>query len=223
MTYVPNGSYTVEATLASAVADDATFTTGYPTGTTTETFSNGHYKAGSGKVVINDLDSWSDADPGIEVTTFGASAITFTNRTGASIPAGTKVRVGLLTWQAPPIVLTVPFASMVTLANGDLVTDLVPGIAGYITHVEWLQGKAVSTASKLATINVEIGSTDLTGGVVSLTSALCTPLGKVIAGTRVTANNRLERNSKISVEATSVTAFVEGDGALRIKIQPDVL
>jgi len=223
MTYVPNGSYVVEATLASAVADDATFTTGYPTGTTTESFSNGNYKAGSGKVIINDLDSWADADPGIEVTTFGASTITFTNRTGATLAAGSKVRVGLLTWQGPPRDIIVPFASMVTLANGDLVTDLVPGIAGYITHVEWVQGKAVTTASKLATINVEIGTTDLTGGVVSLTSALCTPLGKVIAGTRVTAANRIERNSKVSVEATSVTAFAEGDGYLRIKIQPDVL
>ena len=223
MTYVPNGSYTVEATLASAVADDGTFTVGYPTGTTTETFSTGNYKAGSGKVVVNDTDSWSDADPGIEVTTFGASTITLTNRTGATLAAGAKVRVGLLTWQGAPRDIVIPFATMVTLANGDLVTDLVPGIAGYITHVEWVQGKAVTTGSKLATINVEIGTTNLTGGVVSLTSALCTPLGTIIAGTRVTANNRIERNSKVSVEASSVTAFVEGDGYLRIKVQPDVL
>ena len=41
-------------------------------------------------------------------------------------------------------------------------------------------------------------------------------LGKVIAGTDITANNAFDDTDTISVEAASVTAFAEGEGALLI-------
>jgi hypothetical protein len=70
----------------------------------------------------------------------------------------------------------------------------------------------------LASLNLEINAVNLTGGVISLTSANCTPLGAVIAGTAITANNTFGATDTISVEASSVTAFVEGEGVLLLTL-----
>lgn len=81
----------VSAVLASAVADDATFTIAYPTGLTATDLrgsTGGDLTVGDGAYGI-----WEQADPGFEVTTYGASTITITNRSGISWPAGQTVRV----------------------------------------------------------------------------------------------------------------------------------
>ena len=108
----------------------------------------------------------------------------------------------------------------ITLANitgaGDVVTGVIPGFAGRVVRTEFVTGTPVTTGSKLATLNVEIGTTNVTGGEVALTSALCTPLGARIAGTAVTAANTFLATDTISVEAASVTAFSEGSGFLLI-------
>lgn len=108
---------------------------------------------------------------------------------------------------------------MTDIADGDLVTTFTPGFPGVITKTYWVQNYAVTTADKLSTLNLEIGTTNLTGGAVSLTSAACTPVGKVIAGTAVTAGNRFDADDTISVEAASTTAFIEGDGALIVEYE----
>ena len=221
MTYVPKSGFTLEHTIASDVADDATFTTAYPSGSAQGDFDSGNYKAGEGHIMVAENTKWSDADPGIEFTTFGASTITFTNRTGATLTAGTKIRVWLPVWATAPIFMVFPI-SLASVADGDVVTNIRPGVNGYITHVEFVTGVAVTTGSKLSTLNLEIGTTNLTGGAVALTSAALTPKGARVAGTRITANNRILRASTLSVEASSTTAFAEGDGFLIVKIQPDV-
>lgn len=109
---------------------------------------------------------------------------------------------------------TFPVNAMTALANGDWITNFIPGFAGRIVALGWLQGTAVTTASKAATINAEIGTTDLTGGVVSLTSAACTPRGKFIAGTAVTGGNVFTETDTISIEISGVTSFAEGDGLI---------
>jgi hypothetical protein len=114
----------------------------------------------------------------------------------------------------------VPFyMNMAEIAAGDLMTNYVPGFNGKIEEVYWVQMKAVTTAAKLASINLEIGTTDLTGGVVALTSALCTPQGVKVAGSAVTANNVFTATDAISIEASAVTAFVEGSGWLILKLR----
>lgn len=226
MTYVPNKVFTTSHVIAADVADDATFTIAYPTSPSTTTqldYNAGQYKEGTGKFVVNGSTVWNEADPGIEVTTFGASTITLTNRTGATLAAGDAVLVGLSVWATQPEIYCFPVYAMAGVSAADVVTDMRPGVDGYITFVEWVQGVPVTTAAKLATLNLEIGTTDLTGGTVALTSAACTPLGKVIAGSRITANNRVTKASKVSIEAASVTAFVEGAGTIKIHIQKDVL
>lgn len=223
MTYVPQAGYQIaEFTLGSALADDGTVEVSYPTGSTQATFAKGLYKAGEGHVMLNNNDKLEDADPGVSFT-FGASTITITNLSGASIPAGTKVLGWLPVWASQPVVLTLPVFALAGVSAADVVTTINPGIDGYITYVEWVQGVPVTTAAKAATLNLEIGTTNVTGGTVALTSAACTPLGKVIAGSAITAENRLEKGDTLSVEASSVTAFVEGSGSLLVYVQRDVL
>lgn len=222
MTYVPNGGYRVTHYIASDVTDTSTFTVAYPSGTTLLDFNAGLYKEGEGHCIVADQNKWDDADPGIGFTTFGASNITLTNNTGATLAAGTKVEVYIPTWVSAPLFITVPI-SLASVTAADVVTEIRPGVAGYITHMEFVTGVAVTTAAKAATLNAEIDTTNVTGGTVELTSAACTPKGARIASARITAANRLEKTSKLSIEAASVTAFAEGDGWLLIKLQPDVL
>lgn len=111
----------------------------------------------------------------------------------------------------------------VTLAQitgaGDVLTDYTVGHAFKILTVDAVVDKVVTTGSKAASLNVEIGSTNVTGGVVALTSANCTPLGAKVAGSAVTAANTGTATDTISIEAASVTAFVEGEIILLIGIQ----
>lgn len=70
-------------TLTAAVADDATFTVAYPTGTVQATLLG---STGGKMVRDNDL-SYAQGASGFTAV-FGASNITVTNTTGASLPAG---------------------------------------------------------------------------------------------------------------------------------------
>lgn len=101
----------------------------------------------------------------------------------------------------------------------DVLTNYTPGFAFKILSVDSRVTTAVTTAAKLASLNVEINATNLTGGVVDLTSANCTPLGAAIAGTAVTAANTGSATDTISIEASGVTAFAEGAVVLLVRIQ----
>lgn len=109
------------------------------------------------------------------------------------------------------------FIDMTLIADGDLVTTFTPGFAGTITKFFWVQESPVTTGSKASDLNLEIGTTDLTGGVISLTSAACTPLGKVINGTAITDDNTFGDTDTISIEASSTTTFIEGSGTMVIE------
>lgn len=205
-------------TLAAAVADDGTFTVAYPSGTSQLSFNAG--LAGTGHyAILNDNDRWTYADPGINLS-FGASEITVTNRSGYSWAAGTTVELFFDRQDGNDVMLlTIPLPLLADITAADVVTEVRPGVYGTIEDVQFVQMKAVTTASKLATLNLEIDTTDVTGGVIALTSATCTPMGKVIAGTAITGNNTLTPESKLSVEASAVTAFSEGSGYLLVRIR----
>lgn len=112
-------------------------------------------------------------------------------------------------------ILTIPIA-LANIADGDVLTTFTPGFAGNIQKISFAVGVPVTTAGDGTTLNIEIGTTNLTGGVVTLTSANCTPLGAVIDGTAITAANSFGDSDTISIEASSTTAFAEGDGYLLI-------
>lgn len=221
MAFTRNKGANAVVVLGSAVADAGTFTVAYPTGFSQLSFNAGLAKYGSSKMVVNGNDVVTEGSGGIAIS-FGASEITVTNNTGAALAAGSRLDLFFAQWASNRVMtIQVPIALAAITGAGDVVTEMRPGVLGYITNVEWLQGRPVTTAAKAATLNLEIDTTNLTGGTVALTSAACTPLGARIAGSQITANNRLTVESKLSVEAASVTAFAEGDGFLAITIRLD--
>lgn len=160
---------------------------------------------------------------------YAASAGTVSQRVGIELGDGeimvqpqetVLVRAGAA--KAQSIVCLVPNILMSTIADGDLVTNITPGFAGRIKKVYWVQDVPVTTAAKLSTLNLEIGAVNVTGGEVALTSAACTPKGKVIAGAAVTALNIFSATDTISVEAASTTSFVEGSGSLYVVLEADL-
>ena len=100
------------------------------------------------------------------------------------------------------------------IADGDVITEFVPGFSGSIQKIFAVVTDPVTTSGKATTLNAEIGSTNLTGGVLALTSANCTPMGKVNNATAVTGNNSFSDTDSISIEASSTTAFAEGEISL---------
>lgn len=102
------------------------------------------------------------------------------------------------------------YTPLADIADGDLLTSFVPGFAGTLVAFDaWVQ-KAATTAAKASTLNLEIDTTNVTGGSLALTSANCTPKGVKVAGTAITAANTFTSTQAISIEAASTTAFVEG-------------
>lgn len=104
-------------------------------------------------------------------------------------------------------------------AAGDVLTNYAPGYAFKLEKFDFRVGKPVTTAAKAASFNLEIGTTDLTGGVIALTSANCTPMGAAVAGTAITANNVGTAASNFSIEASAVTQFTEGNGWFLVAIR----
>ncbi len=114
-----------------------------------------------------------------------------------------------------PLVL----ASMTTAA-ADLVTNYVLGHKFKILKVSFVTTTLGTGTSASQVINLEIGTTNVTGGVLTLLLADTTPLGKVTAATAITALNEGTETDSISVEvAASGTVFTAGSGALLIEIQ----
>jgi hypothetical protein len=212
---------TITTVLAAAVTNTNTFTVSYPTGTTQATFTQG--LAGSNSyMVVNGNDKYlaAAAGAGTFAISYGASTITITNNTGLTLAAGASITFQFELVDGNDVeILSFPIALATITVAGDVVTDFRPGFAGTIEDISFVVGTPVTTAAKLATLNVEIGSTDLTGGLVALTSALATPLGKVIGGSAITANNTFTADQVISVEASAVTAFVEGTGTLYVRVR----
>lgn len=75
-------------TLTTAVADTATFTVAYPTGFDQAALTG----STGGEVAVGENDVWDQADPGFDFS-FGASNITVTNNTGATLAANTELKI----------------------------------------------------------------------------------------------------------------------------------
>jgi hypothetical protein len=103
------------------------------------------------------------------------------------------------------------------IADGDLVTNYVLGYKFKILKFDVRCLKAVTTGAKASTLNLEINTTNLTGGVVLLAGTYA--LGAAQAGSAVTGNNTGSATDSISIEASATTAFVEGQFELIISVQ----
>lgn len=108
--------------------------------------------------------------------------------------------------------------SLIIPASGDLVTGWTPGYAGRIVSLDWTTQIVGAGAGASITMNAEIGTTNVTGGVVTITLATSTPAGTRIAGTAVTAANAFTDTDTISLEVVVGTAFTAGSGFLELGI-----
>ena len=108
---------------------------------------------------------------------------------------------------------------LANIADGDILTGYVPGFAGSIESIQFFVTDPVTAPDKATKINLEIAGTDLTGGVLSLTSANCTPLGNRVAATAITGANVFTAAQAIDIEAADTTAFTEGEGVLIITLK----
>lgn len=115
--------------------------------------------------------------------------------------------------------ISIPITLVQITGAADVLTTYTPGYKFKILGVDARVVEVATTVGKAVSLNLEIGTTDLTGGVVALTSANCTPLGAAIAGSAVTGNNTGTAADTVSIEASSVTAFAEGAVVLLIRIQ----
>lgn len=204
----------IELTPSAAVDTDETMEFTYPSGNASRYAKSGE------KLVISGLQNILDAGASTFTLSYGASSVTVTYKASTSIPAGTKVAIQLPLTPKVGIVKVPFFVNLSAITGaGDVVTSYVPGFNFKILALDWVQANPVTTAAKAASLNAEIGATDVTGGVIALTSAAATPLGKVINGTAVTGANTGDADDAISIEASSVTAFSEGSGTIVLTLQ----
>jgi hypothetical protein len=226
MPYTPDAGAVVPAfALPADWAAAGTITVAYPTGFTQGSFTAGVAGPNGSYIIKNNNDKVNEdlsAATGIGFS-FGASLVTLTNNTGATIVAGTLISV-FMNQQDGNTAETLAFPiELASVTAADIVAAFRPGLDGYIENVEFVVNKPVTTGSKLASLNPKINSTAVTGGVVALTSALATPMGARIAGSQVTALNRITKKDSLSVTAASVTAFIEGSGTLLVRIRRDIV
>jgi hypothetical protein len=211
--------------VATAVTDGGTFTVPYPTGTAQGDFDKGLTNLAGCYAILNKNDKvlrGTTGDYYIGIS-FGASNITITNETGATIPAGTIVDLFLDVKEGNRRMVTIPLPPMAEWTAADIITEIQPGIEGELEYAELVVTTAVTTAAKAATLNFEIGTTNVAGMTLAVTSANATPKGKALAFDLPTGDNTLTRASKLSVEAASVTAFSEGNAFLNVYIREAAL
>lgn len=98
---------------------------------------------------------------------------------------------------------------------------ITPGHKGRLTKVTWVTHVPATTASKLSTLTPSIDGTNVTGGVLALTTVAANTRDKELAGTAVTAANSFTSTGKITVTGSSTTAFAEGSGWVILELVND--
>lgn len=137
-----------------------------------------------------------------------ATALVGTSSDGVLAPGG------YMNWTIP-----IQLAAMTTSA-ADLITGFIPGFRGKIVKAQFFTTTLGTGSGASQVLNFEIGSTDVSGGVTTLTLATTTPLGTRIAATAITGNNEFSATDSISLEvAASGTVFTAGAGTLIVTLQ----
>lgn len=112
---------------------------------------------------------------------------------------------------------------LASITAGQVIGALVLPFSGKIKSTQFLVNKPATTGAKLATLQPRLtpsggSAAAVTGGALALTSANCTPMGAIVAGSAVTAGNSFNAGDSLDVQGSAVTAFVEGNGTLIITI-----
>lgn len=144
----------------------------------------------------------------------GAAQVAITD-SGTGTAADTLAAgVGVMT-----VAIAIQLAAMTTSA-ADLITNYTPGFKFKLLSADFVTTTLGAGAGATQTLNLEIGTTNVTGGVVNPTLASTDTLGEITAGTAITGANTGSAADTISVEvAAGGTVFTGGAGLLLIKIQ----
>lgn len=106
-----------------------------------------------------------------------------------------------------------------SVATGDLRTGLPLQYRGKILNVFAMVDKAITGAGGTAAINLEIDGTNITGGVVTVSTAAGGTKGAKLSGTAVTAANVFSEAALLDVEAATVTDMTGGSFDLYMEVE----
>lgn len=116
-----------------------------------------------------------------------------------------------------------PLTSLATglsTAAIDLLTELTLGHKFKLLSFKFVTTVAGTGSGASQTFNLEIGTINVTGGVLNPTLASTNTIGKITSGTAITANNVGSETDTLSIEmAASGTVFTGGAGYFVIEIQ----
>lgn len=116
--------------------------------------------------------------------------------------------------------LSIPVDLASVTGTQDILTDYTLGFIGEIVAIDVVANIPASTGGKSFNLVVDVGSTPTTGGLVALTTSALNAMGKVVAGSAITAANTFIANSTISLRAETVTAFAEGSATILVHMKP---
>lgn len=146
--------------------------------------------------------------------TTGALPNQITDNSGGTASDTIAAGVGIFTLAFP-----ITLASMTTAA-ADLLTNYVVGFAFKLLSVSFATTTIGAGAGASQILNLEIGTTNVTGGTVTITLAGTDTLGELTAGTAITGANTGTAADTLSIEvAAGGTIFTAGDGVLLVRVQ----
>lgn len=119
--------------------------------------------------------------------------------------------------------ITIPLTSLATgLSTSaiDLLTEYVPGYRFKVLKFDFVATVVGAGSSASQVFNLEIETTNVTGGALTVTLASTNTIGKITSGTSITAANVGTATQKLSIEmAAGGTVFTAGAGYFVIMIQ----
>lgn len=119
--------------------------------------------------------------------------------------------------------VTIPLTSLATgLSTSaiDLLTAYTPGYKFKLLGLSFVTTVVGTGTSASQVFNLEIGTTNVTGGVLTLLLADTNAIGKITSATAITAANTGSASDTISLEmAASGTVFTAGAGYFVLTIQ----
>lgn len=178
-----------------------------------ETSAGGSFVRLSGGRVVN----YAPAAVTTFTQTYATADATHAARTAAALTDNTTGTVGTTLAAGAGVSTLAFYIEAAALANGDVLTEYVPGYKFKLLSFDARCAKPVTTGGKAATLNLEIGTTNVTGGSVALSGTYVQ--GAAQAGSAITAANTGSASDSLSIEAASVTTFTEGAFWLLVRIQ----
>lgn len=140
----------------------------------------------------------------------------FTDNSGGTASNSIAVGVGIYTLVHP---LTSLATGLGVLAI-DLLTGLTIGHRFQLLSFDFVTTIVGAGAGASQVFNLEIGGTDVTGGVLTVDLASTNTIGEISAGTAITADNVGTAGGTISIEmAAGGTVFTSGSGYFVIRIK----